>query len=54
MNACQNMIHTMMINEINRHMSGEENEEEEEEESNQTIIFTPVRLVFRSFQSDDN
>jgi hypothetical protein len=57
MNACQNMIQTMMINEINRHVNGEDNneeEEEEDEEPSQTIIFTPVKLVFRSFQSDDN
>ena len=55
MNACQNMIQTMMINQLNRHMHGESEEEDEEEEDiSQTILFTPVKIVFRSFSEEDN
>lgn len=54
MNACQNMIQTMMINEINRQINSDDFEEEEEEDISQTVLFTPVQIVFRSYSREDS
>lgn len=49
------MIQTMMISEINRQINTEdEDDEEEEDEMSQTIMFTPVQIVFRSYSRQDS
>jgi len=48
------MIQTMMINEIKKHIEGDDASEDEFEETVPRMIFAPIQIIYESGSDDDN
>jgi hypothetical protein len=47
------MIQTMMINEIKKHIDGEESDEEYEETTMSKVILAPIQMIYESGSDED-